>query len=86
MNKNIFNFIVSLLEKHGPVPGEDEREKLAYRFLETGHIDSFKLNEFIMEIEDQFDIVLSPDDTQSEEFRWVGGLTEIIKNHINLSQ
>ena len=29
-------------------------EKLTYRFLETGHIDSFKLNEFIMEIEDQY--------------------------------
>jgi acyl carrier protein len=49
-----FIFIVSLLDKHGPVPGQDEMEKLTYRFLETGHIDSFKLNEFIMEIEDQY--------------------------------
>ena len=84
MNEDIFNFIVSLLEKHGPVPEGNEKEKLAYRFLETGHIDSFTLNEFIIEIEDQFDIVLSPDDTQSEEFRSIGGLIEIIKNRINL--
>ena len=84
MNENIFNFIISLLEKHGPVPGKDDKEKLAYRFLETGHIDSFTLNEFIMEIEDQFDIILSPDDTQSEEFRSIGGLIEVIKNRINL--
>ena len=83
MNEDIFNFIVSLLEKHGPVSGKDEMEKLTYRFLETGHIDSFTLNEFIIEIEDQFDIVLSPDDTQSEEFRSIGGLIEIIKNRIN---
>lgn len=83
MNEDIFNFIVSLLEKHGPVPEGNEKEKLAYRFLETGHIDSFTLNEFIIEIEDQFDIVLSPDDTQSEEFRSIGGLIEIIKNRIN---
>jgi acyl carrier protein len=86
MNKTIFYFIISLLEKHGPVPGEDEKEKQAYRFLETGHIDSFKLNEFIMEIEDHFDIVLSPEDTQSEEFRSIGGLIEIIKNRINSPQ
>jgi acyl carrier protein len=86
MNENIFNFIISLLEKHGFVPGNDEEEKRNYRFLETGHIDSFKLNEFIMEIEDQFDIVLSPDDTESEEFRSIGGLIEIIKKRINLSQ
>ena len=84
MNEDIFNFIVSLLEKHGPVPEGNEKEKLAYRFLETGHIDSFTLNEFIMEIEDQFDIILSPDDTQSEEFRSIGGLIKIIKNRINL--
>jgi acyl carrier protein len=83
MNKNIFDFIISLLEKHSSVPGQDAKEKRAYRFLETGHIDSFKLNEFIMEIEDQFDIVLSPDDTQSDEFRSIGGLIEIIKNRIN---
>lgn len=86
MNKTIFYFIISLLEKHGSVPGEDEKEKRAYRFLETGHIDSFKLNEFIMEIEDHFAIVLSPEDTQSEEFRSIGGLIEIIKNRINSPQ
>ena len=86
MNENIFNFIVLLLEKHGPVPGEDERGKLTYRFLETGHIDSFKLNEFIMEIEDQFNIALIPEDMQSEEFRSIGGLIEIIKNRIHPPQ
>ena len=86
MNENIFNFIISLLEKHGPVPGKDDKEKLAYRFLETGHIDSFTLNEFIMEIEDQFNIALCPEDMQSEEFRSIGGLIEIIKNRINLPQ
>ena len=83
MDQNIFIFIVSLLEKHGPVPGQDEMEKLTYRFLETGHIDSFKLNEFIMEIEDQYNIVLSPEDIQSDQFRSIGGLFEIIKKHIN---
>jgi acyl carrier protein len=86
MNEGIFNFIISLLEKNGPIPEGDEKEKLAYRFLETGHIDSFKLNEFIMEIEDQFNIILSPEDMQSEEFRSVGGLIKIIKNHIYTNQ
>ena len=86
MNKTIFDFIISLLEKQGPVSGQDEKEKRTYRFLETGHIDSFKLNEFIMEIEDQFDIVLSPEDTQSEKFRSISGLIEIIKNCINSPQ
>ena len=58
---------------------------MAYRFLEVAHIDSFGLNEFIMEIEDQFNIVLSPEDNQSEEFRSVGGLVQLIKNRMNTS-
>jgi acyl carrier protein len=86
MSEDIFDFIVALLEKNGPIPERKEKEKLAYRFLENGHIDSFKLNEFIMEIEDRFNIILSPEDMQSEEFRSVGGLIKIIKKCINLNQ
>lgn len=85
MTKKIFSFIISLLEKHGPIPAETDDERMAYRFLEVAHIDSFGLNEFIMEIEDQFNIVLSPEDNQSEEFRSVGGLVQLIKNRMNTS-
>ena len=86
MNENIFAFIVLLLEKHGPFPEDDEKGMLAYRFLETGHIDSFQLNEFIMEIEDRYNIALSPEDIQSENFRSIGGLIEIVKNRIQSSK
>jgi len=85
MTQKIFIFIVSLLEKHQPIPAETDAERMAYRFLETAHIDSFGLNEFIIEIEDQFNIALSPEDTQSEEFRSVGGLVQLIKNRMNTS-
>jgi acyl carrier protein len=85
MKNEIFNFIISLLEKHGPIPEENDDWRMAYRFLEEGHIDSFGLNDFIMEIEDQFNVALSSEDTQSEEFRSVGGLVEIIENRIKAS-
>jgi D-alanine--poly(phosphoribitol) ligase subunit 2 len=83
MTKKIFSFIISLLEKHGPIPAETDDERMAYRYLEVAHIDSFGLNDFIMEIEDQFNIALSPEDNQSEDFRSVGGLVQLIKNRIN---
>jgi D-alanine--poly(phosphoribitol) ligase subunit 2 len=85
MTQKIFIFIVSLLEKHQPIPVETDAERMAYRFLETAHIDSFGLNEFIIEIEDQFNITLSPEDAQSEEFRSVGGLVKLIKNRMSTS-
>ena len=86
MAKEIFNFVISLLERHGPLPVESDNERMAYRYLEVAHIDSFGLNEFVMEIEDQFNVALSPEDTQSEEFRSVGGLVELIENRINAPQ
>lgn len=82
MENKVFDFIISLLEKHGSVPGENDNEKMAYRFLETGHIDSFGLNDFIMEIEDEFNIVLTPEDAQTEEFRSIGGLIGVIESHL----
>jgi acyl carrier protein len=86
MAKEIFNFVISLLERHGPLPVESDNERMAYRYLEVAHIDSFGLNEFVMEIEDQFNVALSPEDTQSEEFRSVGGLVELIDKRINAPQ
>ena len=85
MTQKIFIFIVSLLEKHQPIPAETDDERMAYRYLEVAHIDSFGLNDFIMEIEDQFNIALSPEDNQSEDFRSVGGLVQLIKNRMNTS-
>jgi len=86
MAKEIFNFVISLLERHGPLPVESDNERMAYRYLEVAHIDSFGLNEFVMEIEDQFNIALSAEDNQSEQFRSVGGLVQLIKNRMNTSE
>ena len=82
MSKDISNIITSLLEKRGPVPGSTEKEKLEYRFLDSGYVDSFDLIHFIIEIEDTFDITLTPEDTQSENFRTIEGLIKIIKSKI----
>ena len=43
------------------------------------HLDSFGIMQFIMTVEEEFCITLTPEDTESEEFRTIGGLIEIIK-------
>ncbi len=82
-NKNTAETIFSILERKGGVPGASIDEKLAYRFLDKGHIDSLGIMGFIMEIEEIFDIELSPEDTQSEEFRCIGGLVNLINQKLN---
>lgn len=71
-----------MLEKKGLVPGDSEQEKLNYRYLDAGHVDSFSLIQFILELEDKFDISLSPEDTQSDKFRSIGGLIQIVEDKL----
>jgi len=82
MSDQIFDFIIAELEKKGPIPGHNKAEKLRFEFLNQGHIDSFGLMNLIMTIEDEFDVTLSAEDTQSEEFRSIGGTIKIIERNM----
>ena len=84
MNKeNITKKIINMLERNDPVPGDTTSDKLSYRYLDAGHIDSLSIINFIIEIEEIFKITLSPEDTQSDDFRFISGLATMIDNKIN---
>ena len=56
----------------------DEQSFLSYHYLES-HLDSFEIIQFIMAVEEEFGIQLNPEDTESEEFRTIEGLVNIIE-------
>jgi acyl carrier protein len=80
---NITKKIINILERNDPVPGDTISDKLAYRYLDAGHIDSLSIINFIIELEEIFNITLSPEDTQSDDFRFISGLATMIDNKIN---
>ena len=82
MSEDIYDVVLTLLEKRGTVPGDSEQDKLNYRYLDAGHVDSLGLHQFILEIEDQFGFTLSSDESQSDDFRTLGGLIRIIEAHL----
>ena len=82
MNNNILRFICDALNNRSPLKLDGDA-LLSYRYLDARHLDSFGLIQFIVEIEDEFDIELTPEDTQSDEFRYVGGLVELINRKVN---
>ena len=83
MNKEeIIKRVISIIEQEGPIPKKSLDEKLSYRYLDAGHIDSFGITRLIFSIEDEFGIELSPDDTQSDEFRLVGGIVSIVMERL----
>ena len=85
MAKDTRAVVFSLLEKKGPVPGNTEQEKMNYRYLDAGHVGSFDLFQFILEIEETFGVTLSAEDTQSDQFRTIGGLIQIIEEKLEVN-
>ena len=83
-NDEVARKIIAILERSEPLPGDILKEKLAYRYLDEGHIDSFAIMNIIVEFEDVFDITLSSEDTQSDEFRTAGGLVTIIEERLTI--
>ena len=83
MNKDeVARKILAILERSEPLPRDTLKEKLTYRYLDEGHIDSFAIMNIIVEFEDVFDITLSSEDTQSDEFRTAAGLVTIVTERI----
>ena len=85
MTKKIYDEIVSLLEKRGPVQGNSDQEICNYRYLDAGHVDSLNIMQFILEIEESFGISLSAEDTQSDEFRTIGGVITLVERKRRLN-
>jgi acyl carrier protein len=79
MTKEIYDEIVSLLEKRGPVQGNSDQEICNYKYLDAGHVDSLNIMQFILEIEESFGISLSTEDIQSDEFRTIGGIITLVE-------
>ena len=83
MKKNnidsINKFLVDLLEEKGRIP---KKNILHYRYLDSAHIDSLGILGFINKIENRFKIKLNSKDTNSDEFRYIEGLSKIIRKKI----
>jgi len=54
----------------------------AINFIEEGYMDSLGLVQFIVELEDEFDIQFTDEELDSPDFKKVGGLIKLIEGKI----
>jgi len=80
--KSVLQRVIDLIEIAHPVPGETVQQKADLRYLEAGLISSFELIQFIVGLEETFEIELAPEDTESDKFRTIGGIAELISEKI----
>lgn len=71
----IQNVITSYLQKYGNLPKDN---LLNFRYLDHGIIDSLNLIKFIFFLEKKFKIKIKSKDSESDEFRYIGGLIKLI--------
>jgi acyl carrier protein len=60
-----------------------QKELLSYDYIKSGLLDSVQVIDLIGFLEDTFTIRLTDDDLQSERFRTIGGLIEIVEKRKN---
>ncbi|PKN08836.1 MAG: hypothetical protein CVU73_06270 [Deltaproteobacteria bacterium HGW-Deltaproteobacteria-8] len=79
MSEEIQSFVLASLEAARPLPGATQADKLAYDYLDQGHIDSFSIMQLILTLEERFGIRFGQEDLESDEMRTVGGLAAIVE-------
>lgn len=71
------DFVVQLLAERGAVP--EGAALSAYRYLDTGHIDSLAFIKFIFRLEERFHIQFTEPEMLGDRIRTVGGLVALIE-------
>ena len=80
----IKKYIISVVRDIANIEGEmSDEEILATDYLGKGLIDSFQFIEMITKLEDRFNIKFRAEDFESEEFRILLGVADIIKKRLS---
>lgn len=79
MQDSVRTFVLALLEKKTRLPKEFDD---ASDFIKMGIVDSVGIIKFILELESGFDIEITEEDIESDDFRTVRGLVSVIDRKI----
>ncbi len=84
MNKKIIiKDLVNFLEREKKIPSKFKKDINKFDYLRFDQLDSIGLINFILWIEKKYKIKLSIKDKESQEFRVIGKLAEIIYKKLN---
>lgn len=77
---NIKEFILNELQKNYAINDVENLEEL--NFVEEGYITSLGLIQFVVVIEEKYDIRFTEEEIMSTDFQVIGNLVELIKRKI----
>ena len=74
-------YILELLQKNYEIEDDVDVDNLNY--IEEGYVTSLGLIQFMIELEEKFNIRFTDDELYSEDIRVVGSLTELIEKKMS---
>lgn len=77
---DIKEFILKEIQQEYSIEKNEDIDRLNY--VEKGYVDSIGIIQFIVTIEDKFNIQFSDEEISSEEFKIVGKLIKIIERKV----
>jgi acyl carrier protein len=77
-NQDVKRTVLGFMRERATLPDLPESEQLTVLYLDDGLIDSMTFVELIGTLEDDYGIRFEPEHLQSEEFRTLGGVVEVV--------
>ncbi|MFK7968381.1 MAG: acyl carrier protein [Rickettsiaceae bacterium] len=76
--EEIKEWLIGFFSKNVDISKYDDKKLLSCNYIEEGFIDSLRLINLIVEIENKFQIKFSNDTFQDRSFTTIGGLAKIV--------
>lgn len=76
----IRDFIIKAIARKAALPAGEDLDR--FNYIDSGHVDSIGIIKFVLELEREFEIDIAPEEMESDDFRTIGGLVELIQQNI----
>jgi len=78
--EEIKSFVLEYLQREYSLP--DNIDVMSFNYIDTGYVDSIGLVQFIVSLEDEFNIEFSDEDLTNPDIKVIGSLIKLINDKI----
>lgn len=79
--ERVKDFIINFIERDYSLP--EDLDLMNLNYAESGYVDSISMIQFIVEIEEEFNITFSNDELNDPDIKIVGKLIELVNSKIS---
>ena len=75
-------FVLKRIQQKAKLP--PDADLAGFDYIDAGYVDSIGIIKFVMEIEAEFDVVITDDDLTGRQFRTVDGVIALVEGKLGI--